>query len=676
MGLVRVARAFLLVGILWGIPSWADARVLDFYEVLGVTRDISQSALKKAYYKLAVQYHPDKNPDDKVAAAKFQDIGEAWDTLGDEKLRESYDALWTQLGRAPTNEEWNPLGDLQHEHARNARHEAQITHVDNQANASHELNPLTTAFLEQIERTRLRQESLTGSPLLNDLAKSYSMDEKAFLGIINDTKLSPFDKGTAFSTFYTHQYTQLTRAANAFSAQDLYAAVTRLNTTTAALAGKLNEDYMSSGLSHAQAMSSFVAQARSEDPAFLKQLAELLDKGQPPSLPTWIIRKISGAQAPQLAVVQDIVMSDPPSFVRIVDHLAKEKNDKLLATLLNKAIETLERLSVKHLSDADLNDNDRTVVYHYLNALENAATQTNLKSSSKMAIAFLGKRSVNDLRKLVGIKIPVKEKIVVDFIARVQTESNRLSKGSEESFADPRSGAVAAIRNSFEAYWRLVNDPTVDVYDRELAWGTFSDAIKALGEHGLNRLRVHQLPAFIEGMTGTLELNLGENHEPYPNGFRQEARRLILEHRSTEVAQALLKTLIDKKDKDATPELLTYFRAFDDRTEDRITKQLVKDLPKSRVALSKLIKIWADDLLKHPSEDPRYRKSFELLQGTIELLPTDKSIANLAVSELNRVRKDFKKSDNTRHLANEIQVKTRAKMKGAGYTCVGIFLRI
>ena len=63
----------------------------DYYEVLGVSKDISASDLKKAYRKLAIKFHPDKNPGDKDAEEKFKELGEAYEALSDEDKRAAYD---------------------------------------------------------------------------------------------------------------------------------------------------------------------------------------------------------------------------------------------------------------------------------------------------------------------------------------------------------------------------------------------------------------------------------------------------------------------------------------------------------------------------------------------------------------------------------------------------------
>jgi molecular chaperone DnaJ len=63
----------------------------DFYEVLGVERGASTDDIKKAYRKMAMQYHPDRNPGDKAAEEKFKELGEAYEVLSDDQKRAAYD---------------------------------------------------------------------------------------------------------------------------------------------------------------------------------------------------------------------------------------------------------------------------------------------------------------------------------------------------------------------------------------------------------------------------------------------------------------------------------------------------------------------------------------------------------------------------------------------------------
>jgi curved DNA-binding protein len=64
---------------------------MEYYKILGVEKTASAAEIKKAYRKLALKYHPDKNPDDKEAEAKFKQISEAYAVLSDEKKRQEYD---------------------------------------------------------------------------------------------------------------------------------------------------------------------------------------------------------------------------------------------------------------------------------------------------------------------------------------------------------------------------------------------------------------------------------------------------------------------------------------------------------------------------------------------------------------------------------------------------------
>jgi molecular chaperone DnaJ len=70
----------------------------DYYEVLGVAKTASADEIKKAYRKLAMQFHPDRNPDNKEAETKFKEAAEAYEVLSDQEKRQRYD----QFGHAAT----------------------------------------------------------------------------------------------------------------------------------------------------------------------------------------------------------------------------------------------------------------------------------------------------------------------------------------------------------------------------------------------------------------------------------------------------------------------------------------------------------------------------------------------------------------------------------------------
>lgn len=86
----------------------------DYYEILGVSRDASVDDIKKAYRRLAVQYHPDRNPDDPEAEEKFKEASEAYAVLSDDAKRSQYDRFGHQgVGGQPfTGFDPNSFGDF------------------------------------------------------------------------------------------------------------------------------------------------------------------------------------------------------------------------------------------------------------------------------------------------------------------------------------------------------------------------------------------------------------------------------------------------------------------------------------------------------------------------------------------------------------------------------------
>ncbi len=85
----------------------------DYYTILGVARSASADDIRKAYRKLALQYHPDRNPGNKQAEERFKEINEAYQVLSDSQKRARYDQLgsaysnWQQRGGTPNDFDWS-----------------------------------------------------------------------------------------------------------------------------------------------------------------------------------------------------------------------------------------------------------------------------------------------------------------------------------------------------------------------------------------------------------------------------------------------------------------------------------------------------------------------------------------------------------------------------------------
>ena len=74
--------------------------MIDYYKILGVSEDADAKEIKAKYRKLAMKYHPDRNPDDKKAEEMFKTTSEAYEILGDENKRKEYDEKRKNKGNA------------------------------------------------------------------------------------------------------------------------------------------------------------------------------------------------------------------------------------------------------------------------------------------------------------------------------------------------------------------------------------------------------------------------------------------------------------------------------------------------------------------------------------------------------------------------------------------------
>ena len=83
---------------------------MNYYEILGVSTEANENEIKSKYRKLAMKYHPDRNPDDKKAEEMFKKVSEAYEVLGDKEKRKEYDKKISKTGEEKQNSEKKKAG--------------------------------------------------------------------------------------------------------------------------------------------------------------------------------------------------------------------------------------------------------------------------------------------------------------------------------------------------------------------------------------------------------------------------------------------------------------------------------------------------------------------------------------------------------------------------------------
>jgi len=147
----------------------------DYYEVLGIQKGASKDDIKKAYRKLAIQYHPDKNPGDKPSEEKFKEATEAYEVLGDDQKRSAYD----QFGFAGVESMGGAGGPQGYSHA---FHDFEDIFGD--------FSGIFDTFFGGGGRSGQRGAARTGSNLRYDLELSF---EEAVFGLQTEIKYSKHD---------------------------------------------------------------------------------------------------------------------------------------------------------------------------------------------------------------------------------------------------------------------------------------------------------------------------------------------------------------------------------------------------------------------------------------------------------------------------------------------------
>lgn len=93
-------------------PIFAKDKGRDFYKILDLKKNAKDADVKKAYRKLTLQYHPDRNAGDEVAKQKFHDVAAAYEVLSDKDKRRKYDRGGEDAVNEPERNQMDPFGGM------------------------------------------------------------------------------------------------------------------------------------------------------------------------------------------------------------------------------------------------------------------------------------------------------------------------------------------------------------------------------------------------------------------------------------------------------------------------------------------------------------------------------------------------------------------------------------
>lgn len=242
----------------------------DYYKVLGVPKTATADEIKKAYRKLAQQYHPDRNQDNKKAEEKFKEINEAYEVLGNAEQRSKYDRLgssWKNFQQTTSNPrsdfKWGDWSEFTKKNT--TRTAPQQDFEDSGSNFSEFFENMfgkNKTDAKSSQRSKVHSKETTAAVTLT-LEEAYSgktvkvsvgtesVDIKLKPGIADGQKLkiatSKPDIGTIFLTVHINQHSVFKRTGNDLEADvpvDLYAAVLGGEIAIATLKGTVKMNLM------------------------------------------------------------------------------------------------------------------------------------------------------------------------------------------------------------------------------------------------------------------------------------------------------------------------------------------------------------------------------------------------------------------------------------------------